>query len=321
MGVHATFCQLCGLPVQHDHYVQSHGGRLAIYRGSMENGGHDWAREPNQPFAFRSKDHAWLRDAVGLMRDEAEVVRGTVEDGGLTDTKSEDEIFVSEGSEEDALVLHHFCWELMGNPVDPETALIGTGQLGWAQLAPYQEQLFEFAAFAREGKTEWLKDPKSSAVSRARIDTILENARRCPPTLDEPMTLDQVLRFDRDWRGTTMGSRKYLIRYREGVTEEMDRSSHQHLLCLIQSSATPNAELETLEQSFKRELEKDGLGISVVHSFSFAENKLQLLAYVRDLKEAHRRVEALPWSGPLEFDDANDPTWKIFFHDMGVPRR
>lgn len=320
MGVHATFCQLCGLPVQHDHYVPSRAGPLRIYRGAMEDGGHDWKEdESHRPFAFGPK-HAWLCDAVGLLRDEEHVIRGTVSDGGLRDAKGDDEIYVADG-DEDALVLHHFCWELMGNPVNADHALRGTNQLGWAQLAPYQEQLFEFTAFDREGKGEWLEDPKRSARSRARIDEALVNARRCPPTADEPMNLEQVLRLDRDWRGTTLGGRKYLIRYREALTEDMDLSSHQHLLCLIQPADAPSAELEALERAFKTALESDGLGISVVHSFSFAEKKLQLLAYVRDLKEAHRRVDGLGWKGPLEFDDAHDPRWKIFFHDMGVPRR
>ncbi|MFT3706394.1 MAG: hypothetical protein QM817_01880 [Archangium sp.] len=316
--MHATFCQLCGLPTQHDHYVAAHGGGFNIYRGSMENGGHDWAAQPNQPFPF-TPSHAWLRDAVGLLRDEERVVRGTVEDGGLVDPKTEDEIFVSDG-DEDALVFHHWCWELMGCPVNPEHAARGTSQLGWAQLAPYQEQLFEFADYAREGKGELLNDPRTSTASRERITAALEDARRAPPSFDEPNAVDEVLKLDRDWRGTTMGNRAYLIRYREGLTEEMVASSgREHLLCLIQPATEPSRELEALERQFKQTLEADGLGVTVLHSFG--EKKLQLLAYVRDLKEAHRRVEALGWNGPLEFDDAHDPAWKIFFHDMGVPRR
>jgi hypothetical protein len=318
MGVHATFCQLCGLPTQHDHYVEARGGGFNIYRGSMENGGHDWAAQVHQPFAF-GPEHAWLRDAVGLLRDDEAVVRGTVEDGGLLDPKTEEEIFVSDG-DEDALVFHHFCWDLMGCPVNPEHAARGTSQLGWAQLAPYQEQLFEFAAYATEGKAEWLKDPKRNPASRDRIAAALENARACPPSWDEPTTVDEVLKLDRDWRGTTMGGRQYLIRYREALTEQMAGSSgREHLLCLIQPCAAPSLQLEDLERQCKRALEADGLGICVLHSFG--EQKLQLLAYVRDLKEAHRRVEALAWPGPLEFDDAHDPAWKVFFHDMGVPQR
>lgn len=325
MGVHATFCQLCGLPVQHDHYVPSRSGGLNIYRASMANGGHDWSAEPQQPFPFTSA-HAWLRDAVGLRRFDGDgVVRGPVEDGGLGD------VYVGDGNE-DALVFHHFCWELMGQPTDANVALRGAGQLGFEQLYSYQEQLFDFHRYAANGKSEWLLDPTTNARSRARIERILDNARRVT-WVDAPSTIADVLKADRDWRGTAArssdGAVLHHVSFRTAPRESMDRAAWPQLLCFIKNygeSGFPPGDgfmsLEELVVQSKDALEHDGFGITVLTSIG--EGKLQLLAYVKELGEAHRRVDALDWArvpGVNEYDDANDPAWNVFFNEMGLPKR
>src|SRR3954454_13958646 len=59
VGVLSTYCQVCGLPVQHDHYVPQPDSRyLRIWRGDGDDG-----CEP--AFAF-GPEHGWLRRAVGL---------------------------------------------------------------------------------------------------------------------------------------------------------------------------------------------------------------------------------------------------------------
>lgn len=57
MGVHATFCLICGLPVQHDHYVASGGENCwAIYRAHNKPAGH---------FPFGT-EHDWLLQGVAV---------------------------------------------------------------------------------------------------------------------------------------------------------------------------------------------------------------------------------------------------------------
>jgi hypothetical protein len=58
MGVLSTYCQICGLPVQQDHYVPAKdGGYFHIWRGDGDD-----ACPPAVDFG---PERAWLRDAVG----------------------------------------------------------------------------------------------------------------------------------------------------------------------------------------------------------------------------------------------------------------
>lgn len=333
MGVHATFCQLCGLPTQHDHYVQGHG-LWNIFRGSMPGGEHDWSREPHAPFAFTA-EHAWLRDAVGVLRDEGGVLRGEVEDGGLHAIGSDEDVYVGDGTE-DAVVFHHACWELLGQPETADDTVRGLGGLAWAQLAPYQQQLFEFAHFTKHGKGAWLEAPSVNALSRRRVDRLLIKARRRGYG-GEVASLADLVRFDDDWFGTVARANggegdesvTHHVQHRRGVSELLDLASHPHLLCVMRHyppEGLPEGErwlaLDELAVELQGSLEGDGLGVAVLHSVG--GGKSQFLAYVRDLTEAHRRVEALDASrapGPLEYDDAHDPTWNVFFNEMGVRPR
>lgn len=324
MGVHATWCQLCGLPVQHDHYVRSHGERLAIYRGALPGGGHDWSTEPGEPFQF-STAHAWLRDAVGLTRD-ARVVRGHVEDGALC--ADGDELYVGDGNE-DALVFHHCCWELMGRPTNADAAPRGVQTLVYERLYPYQEQLFDFQRLVADGLGEWLLDPAQHDASRQRVDAVLAAARR-PFSYDEPTSVAQVLEWDRDWQGSAArnadGQVVHHVQFRRGPTPRMDLSAYPKLLCFLlefEGGFPPGyRRLQELQLEVKARLEHDGLGVVVM--LSTGRGQQQLLAYVKDLHEAHRRVDALPWAdtgGRPGADDAEDPAWKIFFEEMGLPPR
>jgi hypothetical protein len=325
MGVLATWCQLCGLPVQHDHYVEARGGGFNIYRGSMPNGGHDWSNEPAQPFTF-GPQHVWLRDAVGVRRGGARPVFGIVEDGGLN--PGSEEIFVADG-DEDARVYHRFCWDLMGKPTEAADALRAQQTVLFEQLYPYQEQLFDFQRFEENGKGDWLLDPSSNERSRRRIETALAAVKK-PFSFDPPTSLAQVLEWDRDWQGTAARSQEgevvHHVQFRRDPTPRMDLSAYPHLLCFLLEFETPMpvefVRVEELEWQAKEAIERDASGIVVM--LSVGRGQMQLLAYVKDLEEAHRRMNALPnaeTKGTVDFDDAHDPTWKIFFEEMGLPAR
>ena len=178
MGVFATFCQLCGLPVQHSCYVP-HEGMYLIYRGpgSIAPG------DPQPGFPF-GPEHEWLRRALGLRweaSEEPQVLRGEVQDGHLSPPTPKGEgaadegesYFVGEGDDE-RLALHERCWDLAGRP--ESEALAGATELpAWKALFEYQQQLFEFEAFAEAGLAWALVDPAlpEGAQSLERIRGIL----------------------------------------------------------------------------------------------------------------------------------------------------
>ncbi len=343
MGVHATFCQLCALPTQHDHYVPSVGGGLRIYRGRSgsapsesgrtENGGHDWADEPEKPFPF-GPQHAWLKEAVGLDLGGGDAIfRGPVEDGGLDDVESGESIFVWDGND-DALVFHERCWALMGSPKTAEQALRGGGTLEWSLLERYHEQLFEFRELEADGKAWMLADPATDARSKARIVSLIEARRHAAPSDTEPTSLAEVLSQDVDWTAVTtrveQRERRHLVYYRQAPHRGMSLAAYPHLLCLLKDYAAepilatgPMLDaLERFQLAMKSALEHDGLGVMVLTSLG--EGKAQYLAYVKDLQAAHVRVDALPGRDepmPARYDDSNDPTWRIFLEEMGLPKR
>lgn len=180
MGVFATFCQLCGLPVQHNCYVP-HEGMYLIYRGpgSVAPG------DPLPGFSF-GPEHEWLRQALGLRFDpseEPQVLRGEVQDGHLAPphASGEESCFVGEGDDERA-ALHERCWELAGRP--EYAALAGATELpAWKELLEYQQQLFEFEEFAAAGLAWALVDPAlpEGAQSLERIHGILAGLSPEPP--------------------------------------------------------------------------------------------------------------------------------------------
>src|ERR1043166_4552349 len=109
MGVFSTHCQICGLPVQQDHYVAREGeGYLRIWRGDGDDG--------FAPVVDFGAEHAWLRTAVGLRLDDSHpdvVIEGAVHDGTFDGHGD----FVMDGVD-DRAALHRACWDLAGRP-DP----------------------------------------------------------------------------------------------------------------------------------------------------------------------------------------------------------
>src|SRR5882672_12459852 len=133
LGVHGTFCQLCGLPTQHDHYVPTASGMLKIYRGSAESGGQTWEADEH-PFPF-GPQQAWLKEAVVLPWEDDRILRGPIEDGAIEDPDGES-VLVFEGGE-DGLAFHQVCWELQGSPASTEAALRANHSHGWALVEAY----------------------------------------------------------------------------------------------------------------------------------------------------------------------------------------
>ncbi|MCW8139411.1 MAG: hypothetical protein KIT58_10965 [Planctomycetota bacterium] len=170
MGVIGTFCQVCGLPTQHDHYVPQPDGMLGIYRGGM----------PSQftPVVAFGPEHAWLERALGLALSAARtpaVIRGRCSDGSLEDADGAPypDGFVADGIDERA-ALHEACWRLAGEPASWDALAPAVRPHG---LEAYQQQLFDLEALLADDAGWTLVDPDLDAPegrrSRARISDLL----------------------------------------------------------------------------------------------------------------------------------------------------
>jgi hypothetical protein len=160
-----TWCQVCGLPVQHDHYVpEKDGDGLFIYRGGSEN----WGSEPAVAFG---PEHDWLLRAVGVrvdLKQQPALIEGEIHDGRFYAEPDDPESgFVDSGIFERA-ALHRVCWELAGQP-NPWLLEERVAE----DVRPYCAQLFDFAALVGDAKGWMLVDPRldsqQALASRARI--------------------------------------------------------------------------------------------------------------------------------------------------------
>lgn len=320
MGVHATFCQLCGLPTQHDHYVpEAGGGMLKIYRGDSPGGGHAWA-DGETPFPFRA-EHAWLRDAVALCLGPDRVLRGTISDGSLTQPSGAHE-YVGDGAD-DGLVFHHACWERLGRPQAWDEARTARGTHGFAQVTPYQEQLFEFAELAADGKAWILEDPSTSARSAERLAALAQAARSGD---SEASTVEALVRADSDWRAVAMRgddhAREALVRYRSRAGE-VDHAGFSDVVWVDKAFApAPGtlAELEQLERELKASAEADAQAVLV--SVILAADEAHFLFYARDGEATLTRFEQLPRLDVVAESGIGtqaDPAWAL--HDERLGRR
>lgn len=306
MGVHGTFCQLCGLPTGHDHYVPTASGMLKIYRGANgPGGGHEWEAD-ERPFPF-GPEHAWLEDAVVLPWDEPRVLRGRIEDGVL------DGVMVFEGGD-DGLALHHACWELEGSPPSTEPAFRANGTHAWAMVEQYHRQLFDFDALAADGKAWLLEEPKPGTSSRARIEAMLKI-----PEVSAPVkTVADAVRADRDWASLPIdddAGRKAIVRARTYTLEKVDKAGFEHLLRVTRFYEEPRlpgaeelSELETLELALKAALEGDAQGVLVL--VAIAHGRAEFLCWVRDPEKARALVGSLPFIGGARLDVTHDPNWQ-----------
>mmetsp|Transcript_42174 Transcript_42174/g.66045 ORF Transcript_42174/g.66045 Transcript_42174/m.66045 type:complete len:127 (-) Transcript_42174:1007-1387(-) len=112
MGVYGTFCQICGMPLQHDSYLpdpsDSTGNRFLIYRGPKDSGSQHLQVE-----AKYRVEHEWLLRCVALRRnvqDEPQVyhTESGVHDG---DMELEDgETIDLELGDGERFGLHLPCW-------------------------------------------------------------------------------------------------------------------------------------------------------------------------------------------------------------------
>ena len=146
MSVMGTTCQICGMPVQHDHYIAA-SGMSGIYRG---------ASGETQPLFVFGREHDWLRKALALRLSDDEkpqIMEGEVHDGTLESRNQS--CMVMKGVDERAAV-HRVCWELAGKREWKFLKNVHPAE----DLKPYMHQLFDFNALQADQKGWMLVDPR-----------------------------------------------------------------------------------------------------------------------------------------------------------------
>src|SRR6185295_9114540 len=305
MGVIGTFCQLCGMPVQHDHYVPTRSGMLKIYRGSSPDGGHRWEAD-ERPFPF-GPQHAWLKDAVVLPWDSDKILRGAVEDGVID--ADGDSCMVWEGGDE-GLAFHQRCWELQGSPKSTEPAVGASETHPWALVDGYHEQLFEFAELEADGKAWMLNDPATDTRNRERILAMTNAGRK--EYKDPPTSVEAILAVDRDWSTIAVRDekhqRKSIVRARMYTIEKIPKAGYATLLRITKpykGSPLPDAvemnALEAFEQNLKSAVEKDAGAILVV--VGIGKGRSEYLVYAK----ASATQSLIPTGAQV--DVSEDPAW------------
>ncbi len=335
MGVNGSHCQLCRLPVNHDHYVPSRdgGGMLKIYRGGSADGGHRW--EDGEHVVRFSSEHAWLAEVVALNRlpTGPRIIRGTVEDGMLTDATTGDTALVMEGGE-DAFALHEACWQRSGSPRDAAEVVAAHGTHPWAVIEAYDEQLFAMHDFVVHGPAWALVDPRGTSAaarrSSERIDALLALARRPMPS-PRPRSVAEVLASDRGWRGLMLRDAAHApthaIHYRADLHPGLDVGAFPVLIWAMSEypdgGFPPPALAEPLaafERGMKAAVETDGEAVVVL--VCTGQGQGRYLIQARDEATTRARIDAVAQALglPIDYDNERDPTWRVFFEQMHPAR-
>ena len=306
MGVMTTWCQLCGLPCEHTHYVPTDEGMLFTISYGSENPRS--SGEEDGPFAFDAS-HRWLRQVVGLRQfgDGPKVIHGIVEEGFLHyDGNKLAEVF-QDG--EEYLPLHRMCWELSGKPVEAAWFAPARSLHERVILEIYQRQLFDFHQFAKRGHAWMLADPGHSDRSRSRIEALVKAVQKATLNRNElhPSTVRTVLERDLNWMAKYVGTHKgFFLRTRTDIHPDIDRSEYPTLFRLKIVGSH-----DGFERQLKAHLEADQLCILV--SARITNTHSIFTIYTRDPDACRKRFDeiepiALHWA---RIDD--DPEWKEYF--------
>jgi hypothetical protein len=311
MGVMATFCQLCGLPAQHDHYVRAAREKLPlpamlkIYRNPSS---HSWA-PGERPFEFEAH-HAWLADAVALMKDDGRVLRGRMQDGAIILAEGGKEEWVGDGHD-DGTVYHHVCWEKLGSP-GPDRAQPSTyGSYELSFIEPYQRQLFDFHELCDDGRGWMLEDPRTSERTAAYLDTMVDVAKA--------REVGNSSKRGGLWGGGCVrgkqGARRSIGRTRRYVSDA-DRAEFPEAVWfdkMVEPKPYVRPELEALERKVKEITERDGRAIFV--SAVYNVDRMLLTWYAKDGESSLQEIEALP-KLDIVVDSAHgtrvDPAWEFY---------
>lgn len=309
MGVHATYCLICGLPIQHDHYVATARNDLwAIYRADNKPEGH---------FPF-TDSHDWLLQGVAVNPEEGPFY-GACEDGRLL--ADGEDYYVGRG-DEDYFAMHRYCWEAAGRPRDHISVYHYKYAFETTFLSRYQGQLFDFFACVRDGEGWLLEDPERPAgkKNRERISRLLNGPK---PALGEdgairpPANVEELLASD-VW---TLEYRQYeegkfdFWRFRDNVDAGIDTSGYPHLeWVIVRPGETPVLELERFERAFYRKIQESKLAVAL--ATVTIQGRYYFVLQARDHQAFEKELTAGRPPGTLELQFENEPAWTGYFEEF-----
>ncbi len=324
MATIGTYCQICALPLQHDHYVPTEAsGFFGVYSSG------DTKNNEFEPLFQFGSSHSWLLAAVALPGEgnPKEPAKGRVDSGGIEGADGE-VYFVGDGLDEYAAV-HEKCWELSGRPSSFDSIKHLRYMHGWAALKKYHGQLFELKMFLEDEKAWMLEEPQSGNASYKRIERSTKEGEAnrayvgCLPlnSADEFAkssfwTLDFT--GEPPWAG--------LWRYRIGLKPDM-KTGPLHTFIQSDHSFTRNSRgyptgkdliaLETYETKLREELESSGKWILLLNLVN--KGKMYFIGYTSDLKFSEATMQRLAkeiTGQEVKISDETDPEWKIYFSEF-----
>lgn len=298
MGVMGTVCQICGMPVQHDHYVgEVESGLIGIYRGHGTS-----TYPPVFPFA---REHEWLQQAVAVPGEDGETLaRGFVEDGSLTDAAG-DTYFVLDGYDEHG-AFHEACWRLAGLPTTYEELRPVTYLHELTYLKRYQGQLFDFQGLQADGKDWMLLDPDLPAGqrNRARIEALLRKGMGAMPEGNAETAAE--LRASELWAYEPTGNGHW--RYRLNFDRSIMTSAFPIKLW-VKLPVAEGPQLELWESEFL------GAEDVILLATESTEGQVRFYAYARSPEAAERACQA----PGAELELAEELGWASYFDEV-APR-
>lgn len=293
-----TSCQLCGMPVQHDHYVgRGEHGLIGIYRGN----GHS-THASVFPFG---PEHEWLKRAVAVPAEGDEpVAAGWVEDGALQDQDGEAHL-VMDGYD-DYGAFHEACWRLAGEAQTCESLRALSYQHELTYLKSYQGQLFDFEALKRDERDWMLVDPYSldGQRNRARIEGLIRTGMKEMPQANAASAAELLETNLWSYNPKPGG----FWRYRINFDRDIDTLGYPVKLWVKLPVPEPRRR-ELWESEF---VAADGV---VLLAAEGAGEHLRFFSYARSSQIAERACKA----PGAELSVAEDPRWETYFTEV-APR-
>ena len=309
MGVRASYCLVCGLPIQHDHYVATEREDMwEIYRSDNKPDGH---------FPFTDA-HSWLLRGVAVKEDDGPYY-GSCEDGALL--ADGEEYYVGDGYE-DYLAMHDTCWKAAGQPRDYNEIYRCKYSYEATFLKKYQEQLFDFAKCVADGAGWVLEDPNhpEGEENRKRIERAVATPQ---PRLDEsgalrpPQNVEELLASD-VWnlQYRQYAEEKYdFWRFRDNVDAGIDTSGYPHLEWVIITPGDTSAlEMERFERALFADVQDSKLAVAL--AAVTIEGRYYFVFQTQDHAAFERALVKHKPPGELELQFEVEPTWTGYFEEF-----
>jgi len=307
----ATYCAVCGAPVNHDHYIE----------------------ENQEEFPFEN-GYQWLTQVVGLGIRSA--THGIVDDNEFIDQRRKKRA-VGDGLNSDGeniITVHKNCWELAGKPsslkaipthyfrnVNEPDEYGAIWSHPWEQISKYMNQLFDFHQLIKDNMLWMIEDPISDkgTPNKERILMILSGTfvyRILNGVNIENVKQVRQIIADGQWNKVIEADN--YSQYREGL-DRFDKAAYPELVTIEKpylSGMSASLTISLLEEflntiRFHLELKEEAILVSV----TLVKNSCTYLLYTKNSKSALHKIQSLAEIDsplPSKITTLPDPDWTRF---------